>query len=56
LAVASIPGGATSMVGFANGRVGWVAKTRWPILPSAHPLEKSAPDFMDISIYRLPPK
>jgi hypothetical protein len=36
----------------ANGRVGWVAKCKWPILLPAHPLEKSTPDFKITSIQR----
>src|SRR5215218_10917302 len=35
-------------------RLGWVAKSKWPILPPAHSLEKSAPSFRNASIHRLP--
>jgi hypothetical protein len=35
-------------------RWGWVAKSRWLIPLSAHPLEKSASDFRATSIHRLP--
>jgi len=33
---------------------GWVAISKWPVLLHAHPLEKSAPNFKDTSIHRLP--
>jgi hypothetical protein len=33
---------------------GWVARSKRPILPSAHHLEKSAPSFTDTSILYLP--
>src|SRR5215212_6936936 len=32
---------------------GWVAKSKWVIALSAHPLERSTPNFKDISIHRL---
>jgi len=38
---------------FANRR-GWVLRIEWPVLPSAHHLEKSATSFKDASIHRLP--
>src|SRR5918994_1736916 len=34
-------------------RWGWVARSKWPVLPSACPLEKSTSDFDNASIYRL---
>jgi hypothetical protein len=34
--------------------VGWVAKSKWPILQPAHPCEKSAAGFVETSIHRLP--
>jgi hypothetical protein len=37
----------------ANGRVGWVAKSMWPILLPAHHLEKSAFNIKNISIHHL---
>jgi hypothetical protein len=37
---------------FANGgAVGWVAKSKWLILPPAHHREKSALDSVDASIH-----
>jgi hypothetical protein len=39
-----------------NSRIegrGWVAKSKWPILLPAYPLEKSAPGFVDAGIHSL---
>jgi len=37
-----------------NGRLGKVSRNAGPVTESAYPTEKSAANFMDTSIHRLP--
>jgi hypothetical protein len=48
--LAKVPVGSGSII--SNRWWGWVARSKWLISQSAHPLEKSAPNFKDASIHR----
>ena len=48
--LAKVPVGSGSIISIRWW--GWVARSKWLISQSAHPLEKSAPNFKDASIHR----